>query len=327
MIEAVMFWNEPNNKSHWDFEIDPEWRAYAEMVKLAAQAVADENPRVLRLLGGISPIDGNFIRTMQRHGALDQLNGVAVHGFPLDWNHWTIDQWPQKLEEIRSATPLPVWVSEVGVSSFGAEEVQEWGLQRTAELLIGRAPRIHWYGLYDLPRAWPATTRHREAEGSAYYRHFYMGLLREDGSPKLALKRFSRYTPHLGICQWFHFEDHRLDDATRWLRDLGVGYLRTGLSWSDSLRPGALQWFDRQMRALEEFDVTLTFCFTPESCGVRPHHTSPPKRIEEYAEFCERMVRRYAARQERAGSRFTPSANSGPTLTRSKSKANGTASF
>ena len=23
MVEALMIWNEPNNKSHWDFEIDP----------------------------------------------------------------------------------------------------------------------------------------------------------------------------------------------------------------------------------------------------------------------------------------------------------------
>jgi hypothetical protein len=61
------------------------------------------------------------------------------------------------------------------------------------------------YSLYDLPRAWPATTRHREAEGSSYYRHFYMGLLREDGSPKRALDLFPRFTPVLGICQWFHF--------------------------------------------------------------------------------------------------------------------------
>jgi beta-xylosidase len=48
------------------------------------------------------------------------------------------------------------------------------------------------------------------------------------------------------------------------------------------------------MKALEPFDVTLTFCFTPESCGVRPHHTSAPVRIEEFAEFCGRMSRRYA---------------------------------
>ena len=48
------------------------------------------------------------------------------------------------------------------------------------------------------------------------------------------------------------------------------------------------------MQALEEFDVTLTFCFTPESRGVMPHSTSPPQRIEEFADFCVEMVRRYA---------------------------------
>ncbi len=82
--------------------------------------------------------------------------------------------------------------------------------------------------------------------------------------------------------------------AVQWLRRLGVTYLRTGLSWADSLRPQALAWFDRQMQALEEFDVTLTFCFTPESRGVMPHYTSPPQRIEEFADFCVEMVRRYA---------------------------------
>jgi beta-xylosidase len=185
-------------------------------------------------------------------------------------------------------------VTEVGVSTFGAEEVQEFGLARTASLLIGKAPRIHWYSLFDLPPSWPATTRHREAEGSSYYRHYYMGLVRADGQPKAALKRFSDYTPALGICQWFHFEDPRLDDGVRWLRRLGVRKLRTGLSWADSLRQEADAWFDRQMRALDGFDVTLTFCFTPESCGRRPHHTAPPQRPEQFAEFCVRMVQRYA---------------------------------
>ena len=181
------------------------------------------------------------------------------------------------------------------MSSFGAEEVRVFGLQRTAELLVGRAPRIHWYSLFDLPRAWPATTRHREAEGSSYYRHFYMGLLREDGTPKRALKQFADYTPDLGICQWFHFEDHRLEPGVKWLRELGVKHLRTGLSWADSLRPNADAWFDRMMTALDDFDVTVTFCFTPESHGIKPHHTSPPKNVDEFADFCARMLRRYGA--------------------------------
>jgi beta-xylosidase len=294
MVEAVMLWNEPNNKSHWDFEIDKDWRIFAEMVKAAADAVKAENPRLTRVLGGMSPIDPMFLRNLQSYGVGHHVDAVAVHGFPLDWNHWQIHEWPAKLEEIRQVTDHPVWVSEVGVSTFGAEEVQEWGLRRTAELLRGRAPRIHWYSLYDLPKAWPATTRHREAEGSSYYRHFYMGILREDGSPKPAMNAFRELTPDLGLCQWFHFEDHRLDDAVRWMREIGVTYLRTGLSWADSYRDGWEAWFDRQMSALEPFRVTVTYCFTPERCGIAPHHTSPPKYVDEFAEFCARMTRRYA---------------------------------
>jgi beta-xylosidase len=295
VVEAVMLWNEPNNLSHWNFQIDPGWHRFAEMTKLAAAAIRREHATVPLVLGGISPIDASFMRSMASQGVLDAVDIVAVHGFPLDWNHWQIDEWPSRIDEIREVTTRPVWVSEVGVSSFGAEEVQEFGLVRTASLLAGQVDRIHWYSLYDLPRAWPATTRHREAEGSSYYRHFYMGLLREDGTPKRALEPFARLTPQLGICQWFHFEDHRLDTAVEWLRQLGVRYVRTGLSWADSLRPGAERWFDRQMEALADFDLTLTFCFTPESEGLEPHHTSPPKDPAAFAEFCARMTQRYIA--------------------------------
>jgi beta-xylosidase len=293
MIEAVMLWNEPNNKSHWDPELDPDWCLFAEMATRAARAVRQVDPTLPRVLGGISPIDPLFIRNMAERGVLDHVDAVAVHGFPLDWNLWCIDEWPAKLAEIRAVCTLPLWVSEVGVSSFGAEEVQAWGLQRTAELLLGRAERIHWYSLYDLPKSWEATTRHKEAEGSSYYRHFHMGLLRENGAAKQALADFQRFTPQLGICQWFHFQDHRLGDAIAWMKRLGVRHLRTGLSWADSFRPNALAWFDQQMEALQDFAVTVTFCFTPEHLGLAPHHTSPPRSLDEFANFCASMTARY----------------------------------
>ncbi|MES0136405.1 beta-xylosidase [Mesorhizobium sp. M0016] len=294
MIEAAMIWNEPNNKSHWDPELDPDWSRFARMAILSADAIASENPSLTKVLGGISPIDPGFITRMKEFSVLDHVDAVAVHGFPLDWNLWQIHEWPQKIGEIATVTNLPIWVSEVGVSTFGAEEIQVWGLKRTAELLIGNAPRIQWYSLYDLPREWEATTRHREAEGSSYYRHFHMGLLRQDGTPKPALEEFLRYTPAMGLVQWFHFEDPRLDDAVAWMKRLGVTNMRTGLSWADSFRPNALDWFDRQMEALADFDVTVTFCFTPQHRGMMPHHTSPPLAPEEFAEFCATMIRRYA---------------------------------
>jgi beta-xylosidase len=294
MVEAVMLWNEPNNLSHWDFKVDPDWKIFGRMVTLAAREIRKINPELTIVLGGLSPVDPRFVELLGSYGVLDTVDVVAIHGFPLDWNHWSIHDWPRRIEEIREVTNKPVWVSEAGVSSFGAEEVQVFGIERTAELLLPLVDRIHWYSLYDLPATWTATTRHKEAEGSAYYRHYYMGILREDGSPKLAREHFPS---GLGICQWFHFEDHRLDDAVEWLRRLNVNYLRTGLSWADSFRPTAEAWFDRQMQAIEEFSTTLTLCFTPEHLGVLPHYTSPPKQCEDFADFAATIVSRYAPRQ------------------------------
>ena len=287
-----MIWNEPNNLSHWDFHIDPDWKIFSEMALASALAIRQANPNLKIVLGGVSPIDPNFIKLLGRYGLLDAVDVVAVHGFPLDWNHWNIHQWPEKIEEIRTVTSKPVWVSEAGVSSFGAEEVQIFGLQKTAELLLPRVERVHWYSLFDLPATWTATTRHKEAEGSAYYRHYYMGLVKEDGTPKLASKHFPE---DLGICQWFHFEDHRLELGVEWLRRLKVKYLRTGISWADSFRPNAEAWFDRQMAALDEFTTTLTLCFTPEHLGLVPHYTSPPKNPQDFADFTAWAVGRYAS--------------------------------
>src|SRR5690606_40407421 len=137
--------------SHWDFNVDEDWVIFAQMARLAGEAVRAENATLTRVLGGISPIDPAFVQNMQSKGVLDAVDAVAVHGFPLDWNHWQLADWPAKLDEIRAVTHLPLWVSEVGVSTFGAEEVQVFGLSRTAELLRGRAERGHWYRLLDLP--------------------------------------------------------------------------------------------------------------------------------------------------------------------------------
>ncbi|WP_260599949.1 glycosyl hydrolase [Sphingomonas endolithica] len=294
MIEAAMIWNEPNNKSHWDPEHDPDWAIYADTVIRAGNAIHAMNPDVTRVLGGMSPIDPSWLQRMERHGALEAVDAVAVHGFPLDWNLWPIHAWPDKIAEIEAVTDKPVWVTEVGVGSFGAEEVQVFGINRTAELLIGRVPRIFWYSLYDLPMAWGAETRHREAEGSSYYRHFYMGLIREDGTPKPSLDDYAKVASEMGLMQWFHFEDPRLDDAVAWMKRLGTKKLRTGLSWADSFRPNATDWFDRQMEALAEFDTTVTFCFTPEHLGVAPHHTSPARDPQGFADFSAWMIDRYA---------------------------------
>jgi beta-xylosidase len=48
------------------------------------------------------------------------------------------------------------------------------------------------------------------------------------------------------------------------------------------------------MEALADFDVTVTFCFTPEHLGIAPHHTSPARDPQAFADFCAWMIDRYA---------------------------------
>ncbi len=50
-VEAIMHWNEPNNLSHWDFQMDPGWSIFAEMVKLASREVRRERPALDRAPG------------------------------------------------------------------------------------------------------------------------------------------------------------------------------------------------------------------------------------------------------------------------------------
>ena len=84
-----------------------------------------------------------------------------------------------------------------------------------------------------------------------------------------------------------------------WIGRLGATLLHTGLGWADSDRPGWKTWFDRQMEAFEEFETTVTFCFTPEHQGPAPHHTSLPKDPMYFVHFCARMIGRSAPAQQR----------------------------
>ena len=209
MIEAAMIWNEPNNKSHWDPELDPDWARFAAMAIAGRRGDrgrgAAASPRVL---GGISPIDPAFMqqhegqgrsrpcRRRRRARLSARLESLADPRMAAEARRDPARDRSAGLGLARSASP-PSAPRRCRSSGLHAH-------RRTAHRPGAAHPLVQ---PVRSAAAWPATTRHREAEGSSYYRHFYMGLMREDGTPKPALADFAAYTPELGICQWFHFED------------------------------------------------------------------------------------------------------------------------
>jgi len=293
-----MLWNEPNNLSHWDRYQDPEWALFAEMIAAAGERLARCAPGLTRVLGGISPIDPRFIASLFARGIEDSIDVVAVHGFPLDWNRWHLSEWPARIETIRQLSGgKPVWATEVGASSMVSPALQAWAVDATLQQLAPAAERVFWYALMDLPEQWEAVTRHRGSEGSAYFRHFRMGIFDALGRPKPAATRLAAWAGEgVGVCEWVYWQEQaRFERMLQLLETLGIRRLRTGIGWADWDRPGAMAWFDEVMRCLAGYDVTLTLCFTPARAGRTPHHTSPPLNLSDFADFCETIVTRYAS--------------------------------
>jgi beta-xylosidase len=298
VIEAVMLWNEPNNLSHWDRYQDTDWGLFAEMIRRAGERLGRVAPALPRVLGGISPIDPLFIGNLFGRGIGDAIDVVAVHGFPLDWNRWHLSEWPSRIERIRDLSGgKQIWATEVGASSIASPALQAWAMDATLEQLVPCAERVFWYALMDLPERWEAVTRHRGSEGSAYYRHFRMGVYDACGVAKPAAPRLAEWASGegVGVCEWVYWQEQsRFERMLSLLQELGVRRVRTGIGWADWDRPGAMEWFDHVMHRLEPFEVTLTLCFTPARAGRTPHHTSPPINLADFADFCETIVGRYA---------------------------------
>ena len=82
-IGHVELWNEPNNRLKWDFEnCDPRWDKFGRMVGMAARTA--QMCDVPTVLGGMTPVDPQWLGLLREAGALEDVDVIAVHGFPGD---------------------------------------------------------------------------------------------------------------------------------------------------------------------------------------------------------------------------------------------------
>jgi CDP-paratose 2-epimerase len=158
---AVELWNEPNNFCEWSREVDPSWDKFAAMVVPAAEIARAAGKTVV--LGGMAPIDPGFARRLQELGVLDAVDVVGVHGFPGTWEaRWVGDEalptlggfadawhgWARELAPIREITDKPIWITEVGCSTFEREPGAQ--IEVLEDALAAGAGRVYWYALENL---------------------------------------------------------------------------------------------------------------------------------------------------------------------------------
>ncbi len=224
-FEWVEIWNEPNNPREWDSTLDPGFDKFAAMAGQAAREAHRLGKKTL--LGGLSPIDPNFVSNLHDKGALQHFDAVGVHGFPHSFEfHWP--GWEKLITGLRQRLDWcgvrpEIWITETGYSTWRHDEHCQ--LADFLDAIRAPADRVYWYGLYDLHPDLPTVDGFHSDE-----REYHFGIKQADGTDKL-LARLLRDGGRRAVSGVQNLVEHGVrheEDATLILG--GAGFIGTNLA-------------------------------------------------------------------------------------------------
>lgn len=176
----VELWNEPNNLREWDVTLDPYWYRFSEMIGAAAYWAKQRGKKTI--LGGMAPIDPNWLDLMGQRGVIQYLDAIGIHGFPVTFEfYW--EGWKSLVSRTRAVLEkyhpsAEIWITETGYSTWRHDERRQ--LTAFVDALDASVDRIYWYAAYDLDPKLPTVDGFHSDE-----REYHFGLRRADGSQKL----------------------------------------------------------------------------------------------------------------------------------------------
>lgn len=162
-------WNEPNVSAFWSPQ--PNAADYVRLLRASHEAIAEEAPGSLIVMGGTSgtdEIDIDFIRQVYDHGGASYFDILAVHPYQTgkpEGNDPTSSKFVDLLTDLNTQFPdKPIWLTEVGWSTAdwanwpwavqaggqaAAERVQASYLVRmyVQALAMPGVEKVFWYDL------------------------------------------------------------------------------------------------------------------------------------------------------------------------------------
>jgi len=179
-FEWVELWNEPNNLRGWDVTLDPYWFGFSTMAGGAAYWAKQRGKRTV--LGGLNPIDPNWLRLMGERGLLQYIDAVGVNAYPVVAES-TWEGWANNIQRVRDVLSVfngnaQIWITETGYSTWRHDERRQ--LTAFVDAIDAPVDRVYWYAAHDLDPQLPTVDGFHADE-----RSYHFGLKRPDGSEKL----------------------------------------------------------------------------------------------------------------------------------------------
>ena len=197
-MAALEVWNEPNLGAFWQGGINPtHYTTLLGEAHTAVQAAASSVPVLGGALSNYQDANSStlmnarsFLKAMYAAGAKGKMDGLSLHPYPDDIDLWRFFKTLTEVRSIRDDNDdtVPLWVSEIGVTTVGAgsnytfnENDQALMLKKLQQELSGMKDieAMLFHTLVD-PSIFPATNSERG-----------FGTLHVDLSPKPAFCMFA----------------------------------------------------------------------------------------------------------------------------------------
>lgn len=183
-FDYIELWNEPNNRSEYDYVLDESWDIFIKMIRMASYWARHLGKKTV--LGGMSPIDPRWLKLMAKKDALEFIDVIGIHGFPgvfdTMWDGWdfNIRLLKNVLEEFD--LKQEIWITEAGYSTWRHDEKVQ--IEKFLDVIKAPVNRVYWYSLQDLSKKRPTVDGLHSDE-----REYHFGLIDQNGCQKL-LYRF-----------------------------------------------------------------------------------------------------------------------------------------
>jgi hypothetical protein len=163
---GIEVWNEPNYNRFWGGQ-QPSPTAYTDLLATAYGAIKSVDPSIAVVSAGMLPFGGNsstavssssFLSQMFQAGAGRYMDAIGAHLYPARTgagNHRLFSPW---LNEVRalalaSGVQLPIWVTEVGITTtgpYGVSEAQQASALTDFFTWIQRQPDVEAFYIHTL---------------------------------------------------------------------------------------------------------------------------------------------------------------------------------
>jgi CDP-paratose 2-epimerase len=205
------------------------------------------------VLGGMCPVDANWLSLMGDRGVLGVVDVVGLHAFPGAWTsrwqgwHDAVSRTREVLD--RHAPGVEAWITEVGHSTWNRDEIGQ--LRCLLDALEAPADRVYWYAAEDLDER-------RDACDGFHVdpRHYHFGLADESGRPKLAARTLAS-SGSAGARALLAAAEPRTPRRSRPVTVItgGAGFIGTNLAMALLRRGERVRILDNLSRAGSEYNL------------------------------------------------------------------------